>query len=460
MNALKALFWSALLLMPFSAFSQFTTVGNAKTNGNNCYELTSDSAFQQGAIWHQQALTFDAAFEFTFELSFGQRDTNGGTGIALVFQTLSDSLLPSTTQMGYGGLVSSLAIEFDTYQDSFDLAEDHLGILIQGNTNHLVAPSLTSPVPFPVNIEDGNSHLVHVSWNPTLLEMNVSWNCDTLFTYAFPYSPTDSIFGGNQQIYVGFTAATDSIFNQQAVCWINSNLEEHIQSVQVCKGDSITVSYTGGNFYSWTPVSGISAPTSATPTFFPLDTTTYTLTTTDSCNYNWNDTLTINVIAAPEIILPEDTTICTSIPWTISPVYQYSAVTPWYFWNTGSNTPALIVNQTGWYNVTINNLCGSDNDSIYVTAEDCSTTLFIPNVITPNGDGINDYFEILGTDDARYELVIYSRWGQLIFKTEYAEKVYWDGTSFSGQKVEQGVYYYILKNTNTTKTYKGTLTVL
>lgn len=69
--------------------------------------------------------------------------------------------------------------------------------------------------------------------------------------------------------------------------------------------------------------------------------------------------------------------------------------------------------------------------------------IYIPNTFTPDNDGINDVFyaysEIL--DD--YELTIFNRWGELIFRTTDLD-IGWDGT-FNGHPQQIGVYVYELK---------------
>jgi gliding motility-associated-like protein/uncharacterized repeat protein (TIGR01451 family) len=78
--------------------------------------------------------------------------------------------------------------------------------------------------------------------------------------------------------------------------------------------------------------------------------------------------------------------------------------------------------------------------------------VFIPNVITPNGDGKNDEFKII--DVSRYpnsSLFIYNRWGNMVYQTKnYANN--WNGSGLS-----EGTYYYILKLRTSTgeKIYKG-----
>lgn len=67
----------------------------------------------------------------------------------------------------------------------------------------------------------------------------------------------------------------------------------------------------------------------------------------------------------------------------------------------------------------------------------------VPNIITPNGDGVNDYFIIAGLVP-NSELIILNRWGNIIFQTtSYTNN--WDGRSSNGSPVTEGVYTYIYK---------------
>jgi gliding motility-associated-like protein/uncharacterized repeat protein (TIGR01451 family) len=66
--------------------------------------------------------------------------------------------------------------------------------------------------------------------------------------------------------------------------------------------------------------------------------------------------------------------------------------------------------------------------------------LKIPNAITPNGDGKNDLFNIIGLEGYdRAELIIFNRWGNEVYKSDNYKNT-WDG-----QGLNEGTYYYILR---------------
>lgn len=87
---------------------------------------------------------------------------------------------------------------------------------------------------------------------------------------------------------------------------------------------------------------------------------------------------------------------------------------------------------------------------------------FIPQGFSPNGDGINDVFEIRGIaffpDN---ELTIINRWGNVVYKKKgYLNE--WEGTTemgieIGGNILPEGTYYYILNLNNNTKPYTGFL---
>lgn len=83
----------------------------------------------------------------------------------------------------------------------------------------------------------------------------------------------------------------------------------------------------------------------------------------------------------------------------------------------------------------------SISENIYL-AVDCAS-LFIPNVFTPNQDGVNDFFQVVGEGIGEFELIIFNRWGKIVFQTN-DPSARWDG-GYDEYYVPDGVYYYIVK---------------
>jgi gliding motility-associated-like protein/uncharacterized repeat protein (TIGR01451 family) len=86
------------------------------------------------------------------------------------------------------------------------------------------------------------------------------------------------------------------------------------------------------------------------------------------------------------------------------------------------------------------------------------TDIIVPNVFTPNGDGVNDNFEIKYLDLYKEnEISIINRWGNSVYeKKDY--KNAWDGYG-----LDEGTYFYVLKVKNASgswKVFKGYVTLL
>jgi len=88
-----------------------------------------------------------------------------------------------------------------------------------------------------------------------------------------------------------------------------------------------------------------------------------------------------------------------------------------------------------------NEICMA-SDEVKITVSD----LFVPSVITPDGDGKNDYFKI-GENYGKAELIIFNRWGnQEYINSNYAND--WDGRNSDGAELPYDTYFYVLKLEN------------
>lgn len=111
--------------------------------------------------------------------------------------------------------------------------------------------------------------------------------------------------------------------------------------------------------------------------------------------------------------------------------------------NSNSQNPAHTYPGSGTYTVMLNvtNATGCTNSGVEII--EILDEIIVPNVITPNGDGINDLFTIKTQGLKSYELTILNRWGTKIFASSSAAD-HWDG-KINGNPVSSGVYFYILK---------------
>lgn len=86
---------------------------------------------------------------------------------------------------------------------------------------------------------------------------------------------------------------------------------------------------------------------------------------------------------------------------------------------------------------------------------------YIPNVVTPNGDHINDFFEPVCEGLEGYEIYIHNRWGQQIYHSANSEP--WRPFSEEFRAMPEGlcVYTMVLRNyLGNPKYYKGTVVLL
>jgi gliding motility-associated-like protein len=106
------------------------------------------------------------------------------------------------------------------------------------------------------------------------------------------------------------------------------------------------------------------------------------------------------------------------------------------------HTPDLTM--AGCYAVTAVDSVGNESERSNIVCVDDCINYSIPNVFTPNGDGMNDWLKPNPYNRVeKIELKVFSRWNILVFETENPE-INWDGKSrLNGKPVPSGVYYYI-----------------
>lgn len=199
----------------------------------------------------------------------------------------------------------------------------------------------------------------------------------------------------------------------------------------------------------------------------------YKVTVTDANGCSSTASYTINEpVAARVTILPHDTTVIEDSVVSLNSFfgpYPASAITS-YSW-----TPALGLSCTdcpqpnfsglsGYYTyslvVNYNQGC-SVSDTIHVIVQS-QHIVYIPNAFTPNGNSVNDIFQVYPRGSIHYlNLSIFNRWGEKVFESEDPARG-WDGR-FKGEMQEPGVYVYVLKLTfgdNYSITDRGSITLI
>ncbi|MCX6230685.1 MAG: SBBP repeat-containing protein [Bacteroidetes bacterium] len=241
-----------------------------------------------------------------------------------------------------------------------------------------------------------------LSINPSICQGDVFQVGTTLYTVTGIYSDTLTTFLG-----------CDSIVTCNLT--VNPVLQINIYPV-ICQGQVFQI---GTNIYS---TAGIYHDTIST--YLGCD----SIVTTN-----------LTITAFPVVNLGLDTIICKGETLVLNAEIANAI----YQWQDGSVNPTYTVYQQGlyWVKATIGSC--SSSDTINVITNDCEIILQLPNIITPNGDGINDIFmPIISKHIKKMQTVIYNRWGNLLYETDNLN-IDWDGT-FNGKYVADGVYYWIV----------------
>ena len=220
-----------------------------------------------------------------------------------------------------------------------------------------------------------------------------------------------------------------------------------------CIGGVVRLSIYGSDSVTWTPATGLSDPTVTQPFATPEETTTYTVTGVDENGcVSKPVNITVVIIEHPDDfnIVPDSATIKLGGSVGLTAWYQNSFTT--YQWNPPDDPPSLscydcpnptaspLVTTGYWVNIVTDKGClYTDSVIVYVQSD-----IQIPNIFTPNGDGINDLISVfggIGTID--FEFKIFDRWGKIVYNSVRVDES-WDG-SYKGKIQPMDTYAYYIK---------------
>ena len=218
----------------------------------------------------------------------------------------------------------------------------------------------------------------------------------------------------------------------------------------VCLGSGIlfTANYSGignnGIVWSFAPGDSIRDVNPLLHAFDAAGTYTVTATAEYRACPDTSASKSVTIIGIPNVNLGPDTSICPgSDPIALVDLINQTNPSAHWLWSTGETTAAILVSAPGYYSTTVTIGGCSASDTVWV-ANDCYMDM--PNVFTPNGDGLNDYFyprQFLTRGLTNFKMDIYNRWGQLLFESTSLDGRGWDG-KFNDKEQPEGVYVYII----------------
>lgn len=205
-------------------------------------------------------------------------------------------------------------------------------------------------------------------------------------------------------------------------------------SIEICEGESVILDAlnSGFNFFWNTKQTSQSIEVNKAGNYSVK-------ISKDKCSSTAN-------IVVNEIVLPRDFILSSSAssvlcfedeePISIGTAPIKNAT---YSWNTGETSANILVEKEGDYILTINQGNCLSKDSI-TFGNFCESTFYVPNAFTPYGDGKNEIFKVKGKHLQDFEMLIFNRWGELIFQSNDMNEG-WNG-SYMGNPVQQDVYVY------------------
>lgn len=234
---------------------------------------------------------------------------------------------------------------------------------------------------------------------------------------------------------------------------------------EFCEGDTLLLtpfSYPIDDDFSWNANQGNS------DSLFVNRPGSYSATVQ---SYHCSDTFKINVVQndTPDVSilhLSNQDFYCFDYEYARLEVIGNNTDKYFYEWlPSGQYTKNVEVKTAGQHLVEVNGEKCTSVLKIHLN-EHCDPLLFIPNAFTPDGDGLNDEFKPLSTYVDDYQLLIYTRWGDLVFEsTDPAQG--WDGISRTGEVLNTAVFVYKLIYSHFTehggtdkKSYTGTVTLV
>lgn len=276
----------------------------------------------------------------------------------------------------------------------------------------------------------------------------------------------DTALCNNDSIWLDATQTTPAIYQWQdgstaSTLTANAPGAYWVQVSGVCptQSDTVTVaalpqptmllgndtSLCGTASLMLTPVTNVAdyqwQDGSTTPTYTVTVAGTYWVQAGNNCG-SARDSIVVGYVVQPVVGLGSDTDVCFN---TGDIIRLDAGQHDTYRWNDSSSDRYLDVVQAGTYWVMVTDGPCTASAMVDIT-DSCLGAVSIPNAFTPNGDGHNDVFRVLGNGLTDVRMRVFDRWGEKVFDGDGQYRG-WDGT-VKGQPAATGAYVYFVTYTD------------
>ncbi|MDE3236627.1 MAG: PKD domain-containing protein, partial [Bacteroidota bacterium] len=223
----------------------------------------------------------------------------------------------------------------------------------------------------------------------------------------------------------------------------------------ICIGQEKKLFASGAASYSWYPADGLISTTTPTTIASPTATTTYRVIGKDAYNC-FADTASITLVVGKPtpISLGTDSVLQAGVVYNFKAIPAVNDIKQW-LWSGSNNlscytcaTPQAKIVYDECISCSATNIYGcTTNDTVCLKTFCPTAEIFVPNVFTPDGDGVNDKLIVQGKGIKLVKSFrIFNRWGELIFeRTNFSPgdpSYAWDG-KIRGKDASPDVFVYV-----------------
>lgn len=217
----------------------------------------------------------------------------------------------------------------------------------------------------------------------------------------------------------------------------------------------LSVPFEADNLYLW-------STGATTHEIYTTVSNNFRVTVTNAYGCTSVDAVDVFVLSQGSVEISNDTTISLGFS-----VQLFASGGVFYSWtptesldNPNIPNPTATPSQTTTYTVEIRdrNDCRVTRQVTVTVIEDFN--ILIPNLFSPNGDGINDVWRIFNVETyPKTSVIIFNRWGNKVWESDNYDNS-WDGTSSKGDALPDGTYFYIIRVGGSNREFKGDVNIL